>query len=72
MNSYQEKVIKDITEILGVEEIMVSQDCIEQLVEYVSAQTRQSFLNGLKRKVAPTYPKSALQAGKLQPVERSE
>ena len=72
MNRYEEKATQDLQRILEVHGIDVTEDCFCDLLEYVTAETRRSFLSGLKRKSAPqrTY-KTALEAGKLTPVQQS-
>ena len=50
----------------------VGEDCFCDLLEYVTAETRRSFLSGLKkRRCQSGHYKTALEGGHLQPVEQS-
>ncbi|MFH0851950.1 MAG: hypothetical protein V1876_04345 [Candidatus Peregrinibacteria bacterium] len=58
-----------IFEVHGIE---VSEDCFSDMLQYFSAETRRSFLNGLKRsRGAGSGFKTALDAGILKPVHQS-
>ena len=72
MNSYERKTTDDLKRILEVHGFDVSEDCFCDLLEYVSAETRRSFLSGLKKQRCQSGQyKTALQAGRLQAVEQS-
>jgi len=72
MNSYERKATADLKRILEVHGYDVGEDCFCDLLEYVTAETRRSFLSGLKkRRCQSGHYKTALEGGHLQPVEQS-
>ena len=72
MNSYERKTTDDLKRILEVHGFDVSEDCFCDLLEYVSAETRRSFLSGLKKQRCQSGQyRTALSTGRLQAVEQS-
>jgi len=80
MNSYTERTTRDLQRIFESQQCEVTDECLEEVLQYFSAETRRSFLNGLKRskesrgsnRSAPQRSyKTALQAGRLKPVQQS-
>ena len=72
MNSYENRTTQDLKRILEVHGIDVTEDCFCDLLEYVTAETRRSFLAGLKKnRGAQRSYKTALEAGVLKPVQQS-
>lgn len=72
MSSYTEKATQDMQRIFEVHGVEVPEDCFSDMLQYYAAETRRSFLNGLKRHRASGSPyKTALQGGRLQAVEQS-
>ena len=72
MNSYEQKASDDLKRIFEVHGVDVTEDCFSDMLEYVAAETRRSFLSGLKKTWAPQRVyKTALQGGRLRAVEQS-
>lgn len=72
MNSYEQKTSQDLERLFEVHGVSVTEDCLNDVLQYFSAETRRSFLSGLKRHRASGSPyKTALQGGRLRAVEQS-
>ena len=70
MNSYEKRATEDLKHILQLHGYDVGEDCFCALLEYVTAETRRSFLSGLKKQRCQSgHYKTALEGGQLQPVE---
>lgn len=72
MNSYERKATEDLKHLLQLHGYEVSEDCFCDLLDYVTAETRRSFLSGLKKQRCQSGRyKTALEGGRLQAVEQS-
>jgi len=72
MTSYEKRATEDLKHILQLHGYDVGEDCFCDLLEYVTAETRRSFLSGLKkRRCQSGHFKTALEGGRLQAVEQS-